>query len=332
MSRSQSPRRPHQKGSRHGSGTATPRSSRRGTGSTEPIVTNLPTDSSLPSPTEPNSSAWSTAVSDLHALLNFTGEMEPFTGSEFDFASGFPGLAPLSQGDHSPSALQASLSDNISSLFGLQSVPGTVDSTTGLLTAPPTRTQSGQGLSSSLSSEPLNTPMTSSTSSSGQKCGCLCALLTIFEETGVQVASNKDMPTDCLFQCLQEGIQKCQAMLVCPDCDTSAKNPILLATLGNQLVVIAGEIVSRFTQCQSRDTVPTVFQFGRYSIKCADMRTRLLRDMIALHVRDLYDLLDRSKLSIGNMQGPLSLLESAKLDVTKLHELLSQNSEHGESR
>lgn len=224
---------------------------------------------------------------------------------------------------------QAPLSDNYSSLLGLHS-SGPIDSAPILLPPPPppTRTQSAQGLTnSSHSYEPLSTPTTSSSLSPGQKCGCLCALLYVFEDTGVQITSSRDVATDTLFQCLQRGMQECQAMLSCQECDTRVKNPILLATLGNQLVAIARELVTRFIQCQTGEAAPVVFQFGRYSIKGAGMQTRMLRDMVALHVRDLYGLLDRSKLNIDAIPGPLSILENAKLEVNKLHEILSQSLE-----
>ncbi|KAI8960759.1 hypothetical protein F5Y11DRAFT_358217 [Daldinia sp. FL1419] len=286
-------------------------------------------DNSIPSPSEcAPTTGWSVQESDMHNFMPFPADMESFPGNEFGFPSGFPGPASLSPGDQSPGGLQqVPLSDNFTSLLSLQPI-GSADSAPGFLPPSPTQTLSAQGMSgNSNSSEPLSTPTGSSTLSPGQRCVCLPTLLHVFEETGVQITSSPDVATDTLFLCLQRGMQECQAMLSCQECDTSVKNPILLATLGNQLVAIARELVTRFIQCQTRDTAPVVFQFGRYSIKGTGMRTRMLRDMVALHVRDLYGLLDRSKLNIDAVPGPLSILENAKLEVNKLHETLSQSLE-----
>ncbi|KAI0116921.1 hypothetical protein F4814DRAFT_459189 [Daldinia grandis] len=274
---------------------------------------------------------WSVPDSDIHHLLSLPADMGPFAESEFEFTPGFSAPASLSPDDQSPSGLhmdQVPILDNYPSLLGLQSLQssGSIDSASILLPPSPTRTQSAQGLSdNSHSTEPLSTPTTSSSLSPGQKCGCLCALLYVFEDTGVQITSNRDVATDTLFQCLQRGVHECQAMLSCRKCDTRVRNPILLATLGNQLVAIARELVTRFIQCQTGEAAPVVFQFGRYSINGTGMQTRMLRDMVSLHVRDLYDLLHRSRLNIDAIPGPLSILENAKLEVNKLQEILSQS-------
>ncbi|KAI0848912.1 hypothetical protein F5Y00DRAFT_262068 [Daldinia vernicosa] len=292
--------------------------------------TMIETPFSSPSDSAPTT-GWSAPDSDIHHLLNLPADMESFTGNEFEFTPGFSAPASLSPDDQSPSGLQGmdqvSISENYSSLLGLQS-SGPVDSAPILLPPSPTRTHSAQGLSdNSHSTEHLSTPTTSSSLSPGQKCGCLWALLYVFEDTGVQITSSRDVATDTLFQCLQRGVQECQAMLSCRKCDTRVRNPILLATLGNQLVAIARELVTRFIQCQTGETAPVVFQFGRYSINGTGMQTRMLRDMVALHVRDLYDLLHRSRLNIDAIPGPLSILENAKMEVNKLQEILSQSLE-----
>ncbi|KAI1656635.1 hypothetical protein F4813DRAFT_390342 [Daldinia decipiens] len=288
-------------------------------------------ENSFSSPSDSaTTTGWSVPDSDIHHLLNLPADMESFAGNEFEFTSGFSAPASLSPDDQSPSGLhmdQVSISDNYSSLLGLQS-SGAIDSAPVLLPSSPTGTQSAQGLSdNSHSTEPLGTPITSSSLSPRQGCGCLCALLYVFEDTGIQITSSRDVATDTLFQCLQRGVQECQAMLSCRKCDTRVKNPILLATLCNQLVAIARELVARFIRCQTGETAPVAFQFGRYSINGTGMQTRMLRDMVALHVRDLYDLLHRSRLNIDAIPGPLSILENAKFEVNRLQEILSQGLE-----
>ncbi|KAI1476706.1 hypothetical protein K445DRAFT_23812 [Daldinia sp. EC12] len=287
------------------------------------------TESSMSTPSEHASTiGWSVPDSDIPNLLNLHANMEPFGGSEFDFPSAFPAHTSLSHDNHSPSGLhQVPSSDNFSHLLSLHS-SGPLDSAPVLLTSSPTQTLPAQCLSNnSHNSEPLSTPAASSTSSPGPRCGCLCALLHAFEDTGAQITSSPDVETDTLFQCLQQGTQECQAMLSCQECDTSIKNPILLATLGSQLVAIARELVTRFIQCQNRDIAPVVFQFGRYSVQGTGMQTRLLRDMVALHIRDLYSLLDRCRLTIDSVPGSSLILENAKLEANKLHEMLSRSLE-----
>ncbi|KAI1798621.1 hypothetical protein F4811DRAFT_569391 [Daldinia bambusicola] len=287
------------------------------------------TEGSISSPSEsPATMGWPVHDSDMPNLLHIQADMEPYGGSEFEFASAYSGHMSLSHDNQSPSGLhQVQSSDNFSHLLSLQS-SGPLDSAPIHLSSSPTQTLSAQGLSNNgQSSESLSTPTASTTSSPGPKCGCLGALLHVFEDTGAQITSSPDVATDALFLCLQRGTQECQAMLSCQECDTSIKNPILLATLGNQLVVIARELVTRFVRCQTQDTAPVIFQFGRYSIQGSGMRTRLLRDMVALHVRDLYSVLDRCRHTIDSAPGPSSILENAKLEVNKLHETLSQSLE-----
>ncbi|KAK3938035.1 hypothetical protein QBC46DRAFT_391194 [Diplogelasinospora grovesii] len=157
-----------------------------------------------------------------------------------------------------------------------------------------------------------------------QKCGCLCSILKLFEDTGVRIAAGQATSSDTLFLCLQHGIQKCRAMLSCQDCRTCNDNPILLATVGSQLVVVAGEIVNRFIQCQSRNTVPTVFQFRRYSVECPAMRTRLLRNMIAMHVEDIQDLLGHLQSKVEDKPGPTAMLEEERRKCDRMAWLTSQ--------
>ncbi|KAH0594325.1 hypothetical protein MHUMG1_07673 [Metarhizium humberi] len=161
----------------------------------------------------------------------------------------------------------------------------------------------------------------SSATNLSKPCGCLSSMLQTLEELGTQTGANATVATsDTLFLYLEQGIDKCSTMLSCVTCDTNVSNPILVVTIANQLAAVLTELVHRFIQCQSRDTVPTVFQFGRYSVKQTTMRTRLLKSMIELHVKDLNQLVARLQDSMAGKPG--LLLDDAKNKVQEMQQSL----------
>jgi hypothetical protein len=163
--------------------------------------------------------------------------------------------------------------------------------------------------------------LSSSATNLSERCGCLLSMLQTLEELGTQTSANATVASsDTLFLYLDQGIDKCNTMLSCVACDTNLSNPILVVTIANQLATVLTELVHRFVQCQSRDTVPTVFQFGRYSVKQTTMRTRLLKSMIELHVKDLNQLVVRLEDSMAGQPG--LLLDDAKNKVQKMQQSL----------
>jgi hypothetical protein len=74
------------------------------------------------------------------------------------------------------------------------------------------------------------------------------------------------------------------------------------------------------THCQSPESVPTIFQFGRYSVQKSKMRTSLLTGMIGLHVRSLNELITRLERYLADQ--PRLLLAGATNMVTKMRQTL----------
>lgn len=163
--------------------------------------------------------------------------------------------------------------------------------------------------------------VSSSTTNLSERCGCLLSMLQTLEELGTLTSANETVASsDTLFLYLERGIDKCNTMLSCVTCDTNVSNSILVVTIANQLATVLTELVHRFVQCHPRDTVPTVFQFGRYSVKQTTMRTRLLKSMIELHVKDLNQLVARLEDSMAGQPG--LLLDDAKNKVQKMQQSL----------
>lgn len=154
-----------------------------------------------------------------------------------------------------------------------------------------------------------------------ERCDCLLSMLQTLEDLGTQTSANATVATsDILFLHLEKGVDKCSTMLSCITCKTSVSNPILVVTIANQLATVLTELVYRFIQCQSRDTVPTVFQFGTYSVKQTTMRTRLLKSMIELHAKDLNRLVTRLEQSIVGKTG--LLLGDARDKIQRMQQSL----------
>ncbi|KJZ77793.1 hypothetical protein HIM_02970 [Hirsutella minnesotensis 3608] len=161
----------------------------------------------------------------------------------------------------------------------------------------------------------------SSTSNASQHCQCLFSLLRTLEDLGSPATDNATKTsTDDLFQCLEQGIEKCRSILSCSACTTRTTSPVLVVTIVNQLVIVMAELVNRFVQCQSRDTVPTVFQFGKYCVEHPALRTRLLKSMIELYVKDLQKVILRLQTSLAGKQG--SILDDAKHKSGAIHQKL----------
>ncbi|KAF4509363.1 hypothetical protein G6O67_003541 [Ophiocordyceps sinensis] len=161
----------------------------------------------------------------------------------------------------------------------------------------------------------------SSTTTTSNQCHCLFSMLRTLEYLGAETAAGiAATSTDMLFLCLEQGIRNCRSMLACLACNTGASNPILVVTVANQLVAVGAELVHRFIRCQSRDTVPTVFQFGRYCVMHPTLRTRLLKSMIELYIGDLNRLITRMDSGLAGKHGPM--LDDAKHKSENMHRVL----------
>lgn len=126
--------------------------------------------------------------------------------------------------------------------------------------------------------------------------------------------------TDTLFLSVEEGIDQFSTMLSCNKCNVNDVNPMLVVTNVNQLALTLSEIVHRLTHCQSPDSVPTTFRFGRYSVQNTKMRTSILTGMIEVHVRCLKQIIIRLENCIADQ--PRLLLAGATNIVTELQKTL----------
>lgn len=126
--------------------------------------------------------------------------------------------------------------------------------------------------------------------------------------------------TDTLFLAVEKGIDQFSTMLSCDECNVNDINPMVVVTSVNQLALTLSEIVHRLTHCQTPDTVPAMFQFGRYCVLDTKMRTRLLSGMIELHVRRLKQMIIRLGTCITEQTR--LLLTGAMSIVTKMQKTL----------
>ncbi|XWW98481.1 hypothetical protein V2A60_006481 [Cordyceps javanica] len=160
-----------------------------------------------------------------------------------------------------------------------------------------------------------------SSSCASGRCNCLSSVLRGLDELDLQRNADAEAtPTDTLFLSVERGIDQFSILLACMNCGLNDLSPMLVVTAVNHLALMLSELVHRLTHCQSADTVPTVFQFGRYSVQKTKMRTSLLTSMIELHVKCLSQLIIR--LEACMVDQPRLLLAGAKSIVTKMQQTL----------
>lgn len=144
---------------------------------------------------------------------------------------------------------------------------------------------------------------------------CLSSLLQVLEELAPMSAASITPSADCLFLCLETCISKSRQVLTCCNCDVLASNPMLLVTILSSLVSVVGKLVDLFLECQSPDTVPTLFQFGSYSVRDPHLRTRLLKNWIEMHAADVDGLITRLKANVSGQAE--QILDDAKFRADK---------------
>ncbi|KAJ3497673.1 hypothetical protein NLG97_g1722 [Lecanicillium saksenae] len=159
----------------------------------------------------------------------------------------------------------------------------------------------------------FHTPIFSTSDRQDCSCNLLPDLPNIGPQRNTDINSN---PTDTLFLFVENGMEKLSTIIACSHCNFHDENPMLMVTSVNHLAIALSELVHRLTHCQSADTAPSVFQFGRYSVTKTKMRTSLLASMIELHVGALSRLIGRVETSIAGQTR--LLLAGAKSIVTEM--------------
>lgn len=183
----------------------------------------------------------------------------------------------------------------------------------------------------------------------GGGCQCLANLASILERLGRYRLGDKpktDNNLDCLLFCLGSGVSTCNKTLSCKICDACQDHSILLATISEQLGHICNDLcgcllvhqhkaraanteapsdspppppptadassVNPPPETEGDKLVGGEISFGRYHIQGADMRLRLIQNLMALHMTDLLALLDQLTQRIGQVDGANVMLAEAR--------------------
>lgn len=165
------------------------------------------------------------------------------------------------------------------------------------------------------SGDAVATELDSQTSPNRCADSCLPSLLQLLEQLGPVSSASVESPPDCLLLCLETGILRSREVIACCSCKTLVSNPMLLVTILSNLVAVVEKLISLFLECQTPDMVPTVFQFGSYSVRDSKLRTRLLKSWIAMHATDVDGLIASVKPSISGQAE--AILNSAKIQADK---------------
>lgn len=176
----------------------------------------------------------------------------------------------------------------------------------------------------------------------GDGCRCLTTLVAILERLGRYRLGDKPKAAsnlDCLLFCLGSGVGACDKVLSCKACDACKENPILLATIAEQLACVCNDLCGCLLvhqhkvrsaantgepsapgdpgggdpqQPEADALVDGDISFGRYQIHGVEMRLRLIQNLLALHMTDFLALLDQMAQRTGRVDGAAGMLTDAR--------------------
>lgn len=154
-----------------------------------------------------------------------------------------------------------------------------------------------------------------------RRCECVASITQMLQELETQGSfDTKNAATDMIFESVEQGIDQFSDTNTCDGCSINDVSPVLVITPINQLALMLSELVHRLTHCRTPETVPTLFQFGTYSVQKTKMRTSLLTGMIELHVRSLDQLINRLETCMA--EQPRTLLAGAASIVASMQQTL----------
>lgn len=197
----------------------------------------------------------------------------------------------------------------------------------------------------------------------GGGCQCLTTLAGILERLGRYRLGDKpknDKNLDCLLFCLGTGVDACKKVLSCKVCNACQEHSILLATIAERLPHICNDLcgcllvhqhqvraaantgaLSESSASSSLSGDPSggnpqresegeltlvdgEISFGRYKIQGAEMRLRLIQNLMALYMTDLLAVLDQMYQRIGQVDGTVGMLDEAREMATTAQWMLQQ--------
>lgn len=198
----------------------------------------------------------------------------------------------------------------------------------------------------------------------GGGCQCLTTLAGILERLGRYRLGDKpktDKNLDCLLFCLGTGVDACKKVLSCKVCNACQEHSILLATIAERLPHICNDLcgcllvhqhqvraaatntgaLSESSASSSLSGDPSggnpqresegeltlvdgEISFGRYKIQGAEMRLRLIQNLMALYMTDLLAVLDQMFQRIGQVDGTVGMLDEAREMATTAQWMLQQ--------
>ncbi|KAK2022696.1 hypothetical protein LX32DRAFT_185303 [Colletotrichum zoysiae] len=179
----------------------------------------------------------------------------------------------------------------------------------------------------------------SGSSAGAPPCPCLYTMLELLEMIGARVGVLKEDKTEDLFTCLDRASNQCCELVQCRLCRVLANNPVMVATLGRQLVAVTEEIVSRLQTARqgyngamvagaptptplpsaSSAASPAAsgcksFQYGRYRVGKRQVEARLLQTLVRCHVDEVRELLSEFSRYFMQATSVVPISAAAKLE------------------
>lgn len=171
-----------------------------------------------------------------------------------------------------------------------------------------------------------------------------------------------DKILDCLLFSLGTGVDACKKVLSCKDCNACQEHSILLATIAERLPHICNDLCGCLLvhQHQLRAAIGTgalsespasssfsgdrsggnphrekegqltlvdgenSSSFGRYKAQAAQIRLRLIKNLMALYMTDFFAVLEQMFQRIGQVDGTVGMLDQSREMATTAQWMLQQ--------
>lgn len=177
---------------------------------------------------------------------------------------------------------------------------------------------------------------------SSSDCECVSMLANVLENLGALAdggGGEWSGSMECLLLGLGQGVDICSGVVMCEKCNICHDKSMLVATVSQQLGDVASEICRRLLadqQQQSKAGASNIqtdetslisgmdICFGRYRVSATEMRVRLVRDLVAMHVKWFQVLLNHLSRVMDKRLRASKLLAEASENAQKAGWIIGQ--------
>ena len=176
----------------------------------------------------------------------------------------------------------------------------------------------------------LAPPATPEVKCQGSKC--LPSMLQLLENIGVQRACVEATAIDGFLMFLRSATHACSDVLACTSCRLCFDNPMLMATVAQQLGDVCPSLGGSLAQektsrnirratCNS-GLLEGAISFGRFNIETSGMRDALVRSLVSMQLDDLRSLFSRLKNELRPKSEASKIVTEAERKATSVYRMV----------